>query len=112
MIDGRDEVTDKVLDRLGNPNNLSPWSRQGRGVGHVKSGEAANYTGLICKAADARGPPPFIPRRKRLLPLIEGVAHFLGAFPRGGDAPLRPAPDGHPPLLTGMPGVDSDGSRA
>ena len=53
VIDGTDEVTDRVLDRLGNPNNLSPWSRRGMVVGHVQSGKTANYTGLICKAADA-----------------------------------------------------------
>ncbi|HMZ50871.1 MAG TPA: endonuclease, partial [Candidatus Sumerlaeota bacterium] len=29
VIDLTDEVTDRVLDRLGNPRNLSPWSRRG-----------------------------------------------------------------------------------
>jgi hypothetical protein len=53
VIDATDEVTDRVLDRLGNPRNLSPWSRRGMVVGHVQSGKTANYTGLICKAADA-----------------------------------------------------------
>lgn len=53
VIDSTDEVTDRVLDRLGNPRNLSPWSRRGMVVGHVQSGKTANYTGLICKAADA-----------------------------------------------------------
>ncbi|MEC9346638.1 MAG: Z1 domain-containing protein [Pseudomonadota bacterium] len=53
VIDATDEVTDRVLDRLGNPRNLSPWSRLGMVVGHVQSGKTANYTGLVCKAADA-----------------------------------------------------------
>lgn len=53
VIDATDEVTDRVLDRLGDPRNKSPWSRRGMVVGHVQSGKTANYTGLICKAADA-----------------------------------------------------------
>lgn len=53
VIDATDEVTDRVLDRLGDPRNMSRWSRRGMVVGHVQSGKTANYTGLICKAADA-----------------------------------------------------------
>lgn len=53
VVDATDEVTDRVLDRLGNPRNLSPWNRLGMVVGHVQSGKTANYTGLVCKAADA-----------------------------------------------------------
>ncbi|MDD9723534.1 Z1 domain-containing protein [Sulfitobacter sp. PR48] len=68
VIDGTDEVTDKVLDRLGNPNNLSPWSRRGMVVGHVQSGKTANYTGLICKAADAG---------YRLIVVIAGIHNNL-----------------------------------
>lgn len=48
-----DIVTDKILGRLGNPNKNVPWDRRGMVVGHVQSGKTANYTGLICKAADA-----------------------------------------------------------
>ena len=29
------------------------WDRRGMVVGHVQSGKTANYTGLVCKAADA-----------------------------------------------------------
>ncbi|MCE8515207.1 Z1 domain-containing protein [Ruegeria pomeroyi] len=46
-------VTDKILSRLGNPQKHVPWDRRGMVVGHVQSGKTANYTGLICKAADA-----------------------------------------------------------
>jgi hypothetical protein len=48
-----DEVTDKTLGLLGNPREVGPWDRRGMVVGHVQSGKTANYTGLICKAADA-----------------------------------------------------------
>jgi hypothetical protein len=48
-----DQVTDQILSRLGNPNKNVPWDRRGMVVGHVQSGKTANYTGLICKAADA-----------------------------------------------------------
>jgi hypothetical protein len=36
-----------------NPAKDGPWDRRGMVVGHVQSGKTANYTGLICKAADA-----------------------------------------------------------
>uniref|UniRef100_UPI0040487B28 Z1 domain-containing protein n=1 Tax=Yoonia sp. TaxID=2212373 RepID=UPI0040487B28 len=68
VIDATDEVTDRVLDRLGNPLNLSPWSRRGMVVGHVQSGKTANYTGLICKAADAG---------YRLIVVIAGIHNNL-----------------------------------
>lgn len=68
VIDATDEVTDKVLDRLGNPSNPSRWSRRGMVVGHVQSGKTANYTGLICKAADAG---------YRLIVVIAGIHNNL-----------------------------------
>lgn len=68
VIDATDEVTDKVLDRLGNPNDTSPWSRRGMVVGHVQSGKTQNYTGLICKAADAG---------YRLIVVIAGIHNNL-----------------------------------
>lgn len=68
VIDATDEVTDKILDRLGDPRNLSPWSRFGMVVGHVQSGKTANYTGLVCKAADAG---------YRLIVVIAGIHNNL-----------------------------------
>jgi hypothetical protein len=68
VIDATDGVTDRVLDRLGDPRNLSPWSRRGMVVGHVQSGKTANYTGLICKAADAG---------YRLIVVIAGIHNNL-----------------------------------
>lgn len=53
VVTSTDKVTDKILSRLGNPNDYIPWDRRGMVVGHVQSGKTANYTGLICKAADA-----------------------------------------------------------
>lgn len=68
VVDATDEVTDRVLDRLGNPKNMSHWSRRGMVVGHVQSGKTANYTGLICKAADAG---------YRLIVVIAGIHNNL-----------------------------------
>lgn len=68
VIDATDEVTDRVLDRLGDPRNMSPWSRRGMVVGHVQSGKTSNYTGLICKAADAG---------YRLIVVIAGIHNNL-----------------------------------
>ena len=48
-----DEVTDRVLDLMQDPRRGGTWDRRGMVVGHVQSGKTANYTGLICKAADA-----------------------------------------------------------
>ncbi|MBK5719543.1 Z1 domain-containing protein [Dysgonomonas sp. Marseille-P4677] len=48
-----DELTDKVLDKLFNPQRSEiQISKKGLVVGQVQSGKTANYTGLICKAAD------------------------------------------------------------
>lgn len=53
-IDQIDDLTEKVLDRLFNPRipNIQ-INKKGLVVGQVQSGKTANYTGLICKAADA-----------------------------------------------------------
>lgn len=48
-----DNVTDRVLGLMGNPNREGNWDRRGMVVGHVQSGKTANYVGLISKAADA-----------------------------------------------------------
>ncbi|MDA0597555.1 MAG: endonuclease, partial [Chloroflexi bacterium] len=47
------EVTDRITGLLEDPEKEGPWDRRGMVVGHVQSGKTANYTGLICKAADA-----------------------------------------------------------
>ena len=48
-----DDVTDRVLGLMQDPLRDGPWDRRGMVVGHVQSGKTANYSGLICKAADA-----------------------------------------------------------
>lgn len=63
-----DEVTDRTLGLLGNPQEDGPWDRRGMVVGHVQSGKTANYTGLICKAADAG---------YRLIVVIAGIHNNL-----------------------------------
>ncbi len=49
-----DELTDKILDNTFNPkiNNIQ-LCKKGLVVGQVQSGKTANFTGLVCKAADA-----------------------------------------------------------
>lgn len=52
-ISALDRSTDNVLGMLEDPAREGPWDRRGLVVGHVQSGKTGNYTGLICKAADA-----------------------------------------------------------
>lgn len=63
-----DNVTDTILNALENPRKEGPWDRRGMVVGHVQSGKTANYTGLICKAADAG---------YRLIVVIAGIHNNL-----------------------------------
>ena len=52
-VQSLDEITDDVLRRLEDPGRPGAWDRRGMVVGQVQSGKTGNYTGLICKAADA-----------------------------------------------------------
>lgn len=52
-MEGLDRTTDQTLSMLEDPQREGSWDRRGMVVGHVQSGKTANYTGLICKAADA-----------------------------------------------------------
>jgi len=47
-----DVDTDMVMDNIGDP-LIENFSRYGMVVGHVQSGKTANYSALICKAADS-----------------------------------------------------------
>lgn len=47
-----DNDTDIVMNNIENP-STKDFSRYGMVVGHVQSGKTGNYSGLICKAADA-----------------------------------------------------------
>jgi len=53
-VDAVDVSTDRILGLLEDPDRKGSWDRRGLVVGHVQSGKTANYSGLICKAADAR----------------------------------------------------------
>lgn len=53
VIEKLDENIDETLGQLTDPNQKGKWDRRGMVVGSVQSGKTANYTGLICKAADA-----------------------------------------------------------
>ncbi|MGY1719056.1 Z1 domain-containing protein [Blastococcus sp. SYSU DS0552] len=63
-----DDVTDSILSKLEDPLRPGPWDRRGLVVGHVQSGKTSNYTGLICKAADAG---------YRLIVVLAGVHNSL-----------------------------------
>jgi hypothetical protein len=53
-INAMHRITDRLLELLGNPAvEDAPFDRRGMVVGDVQSGKTGNYTGLICKAADA-----------------------------------------------------------
>ncbi|MFB9971727.1 hypothetical protein ACFFMP_17790 [Pseudoroseomonas cervicalis] len=52
-IDALDRSTDGVLGLLEDPRREGDWDRRGLVVGHVQSGKTGNYTGVICKSADA-----------------------------------------------------------
>ncbi len=53
VVEGINEATDDILSLLEDPQRADPWDRRGLVVGHVQSGKTGNYSGLICKAADA-----------------------------------------------------------
>lgn len=53
VVTALDLVTNKIVDHLENPKKDGDWSRKGLVVGHVQSGKTANYSGVICKAADS-----------------------------------------------------------
>lgn len=53
VVDKLDLLTDELLDNLFDPTAKIKINKKGLVVGQVQSGKTANYTGLICKAADA-----------------------------------------------------------
>lgn len=53
VLNQLDKLTDRTLDGLFNPNLHGIISKYGLVVGQVQSGKTSNYTGLICKGADA-----------------------------------------------------------
>jgi len=53
VVNTLDKVTDEILDLMGDPEGETGWPRRGLVMGDVQSGKTSNYTGLVCKAADA-----------------------------------------------------------
>lgn len=53
VVEELDKATDEILSLLEDPRRTDDWDRRGLVVGHVQSGKTSNYSGLICKAADA-----------------------------------------------------------
>src|SRR5690554_6657487 len=53
VINKLDLLTDEILNNLFDPTPLIKINKKGLVVGQVQSGKTGNYTGLICKAADA-----------------------------------------------------------
>jgi hypothetical protein len=53
VVNKLDRLTDSILDNLFDPTEKVKVNKKGLVVGQVQSGKTANYTGLICKAADA-----------------------------------------------------------
>lgn len=95
VVSELDEMTDRVLGLLEDPARTGSWRRQGLVVGHVQSGKTGNYTGLLCKAADAGYKVVVVLsgihnslRAQTQIRLDEG---FLGyARPFGASDPARP----------------------
>ena len=53
VVEALDKSTDGILSKLEDPTREGNWDRRGLVVGHVQSGKTGNYSGLVCKAADA-----------------------------------------------------------
>lgn len=53
IIDGINSHTNLILSSIEDPTVNYNFDRRGMVVGDVQSGKTANYTGLVCKAADA-----------------------------------------------------------
>ena len=52
VIDSMDDVSDEIVDLLGNPQSKDGFQRRGLVVGDVQSGKTANYISVINKASD------------------------------------------------------------
>lgn len=52
VVSSIDNVTDKIVGRLEDPDKKGHWYRRGMVVGYVQSGKTANFIGVINKASD------------------------------------------------------------
>jgi hypothetical protein len=53
VVTAMDELTDDLLELVGNPSKTGAWARRGLVLGDVQSGKTATYLGLFNKAIDA-----------------------------------------------------------
>ncbi|UKA55494.1 Z1 domain-containing protein [Arthrobacter sp. FW305-BF8] len=53
VVTAMDELTDDLLELVGNPKKPGAWARRGLVLGDVQSGKTATYLGLFNKAIDA-----------------------------------------------------------
>ena len=53
VINTMDDISDEIVDLMGNPKSDVGFQRRGLVVGDVQSGKTANYIGVINKASDA-----------------------------------------------------------
>jgi hypothetical protein len=53
VVERLDASTRRILSKLEDPWRPGMWDRRGMVVGQVQSGKTGNYTGLVCRAADA-----------------------------------------------------------
>ena len=53
VVNTMDDMLDNLTDLLGNPKSECGFQRRGLIIGDVQSGKTSNYTGLLCKGADA-----------------------------------------------------------
>ena len=53
VIDSMDDVSDEIVDLLGDPQSEFGYQRRGLVIGDVQSGKTANYISVINKASDA-----------------------------------------------------------
>jgi hypothetical protein len=52
VVSMMDEVSDDIVDLLGDPKGNEQEQRRGLIIGDVQSGKTLNYSGIICKAVD------------------------------------------------------------
>lgn len=53
VVQSLDNDTLRILDLISDPQTTTPFERRGLVMASVQSGKTSNYTGLICRAADA-----------------------------------------------------------
>lgn len=110
------KISDDVLGELEDPLRPGAWDRRGLVMGNVQSGKTANYTGLICKAADAGYKVIVVLagmhnnlRSQTQIRLDEGFLGYKAVPPQPGKAKFERTGVGH---LDSRPKADSVTNRS